>query len=852
MQYDQDEIMNMKNRISLTLLTCVALCTGTQRLQAFIVATNYVSGANDQADSRGTGSGGGDPACRTAPGGVDPVTGVMAKAARASSGAGGGCGAGCGLGNTGGEGSGGAVPAVACGGGDDDNGSKSAPAPAPAYSMPIAPGAAVAPGMPVWQVSEPAINLWLYDEPVGYQPSAGPRLAFMLAFKQRGAPLVASNIYSVGTNWICSWLNYVEDDGIGSQATVTIKSGGQIIYTPPNGSAMEYYTHTTLLRQTNGNTLTGFLRSFPSGATDYYQCIPTYVRLPDGHTPVFLTARADPSGHTNLVFTYAEQLVNSTWMLRLTSVTDGDGRVTTLSYTNSNPSLITGVSDPFGRSAVFHYDAAGRLTNITDTAGLSSAVLYDSQNWITNLTTPYGVTTFLHVDNGFTNSNGSYNTNIIRAIQVVDAVGGTNIYMLRNYSSFVVQPPVPYVSGPLFDSYGQYRDSFHWGPLQAAGLPPVMTNYAATDYLKARLRHWLFATTNCGTGPLLSQTISFQVDPSPDGLNPGQATWYSYDGMACGNYEGTNSCPSFVGRVLPDTTTWYADYQRDGWSRATNVIDTYSSGYGENPLPRTRQYIYSGSDLKTVLGPKGETLAGYAYNNHRPISATNAVGDVTFYTWDSQCRLTSIKTPAGLTTTNLYFASGAYTNFVQTAIDLEINRTNAFTYTNDLVYTHTDERGLTTTNLYDNLNRLTNSANALGAMSYVYSDLDLVRVVDRLGFTTSFAYDALRRRIAETNALGRATLYNYCACGALESIQDAAGNYTYFTYDTAGRRTQTAYPDGYIVNYHYDLVGQLTNTADSAGISVTNWFNNQGQLYAAQDAVWPAFAPRVGRRRPGD
>ena len=123
---------------------------------------------------------------------------------------------------------------------------------------------------------------------------------------------------------------------------------------------------------------------------------------------MFLSVRADPSGRTNLVFTYDEPLVSSVRVLRLTSVTDADGRVTTLSYTNSDHSLITSVTDPFGRTAALRYDNTGRLTNVTDVAGLSSGFEYDSRNWITNLTTPYGVTTFQHVDNGFTNSNGSY------------------------------------------------------------------------------------------------------------------------------------------------------------------------------------------------------------------------------------------------------------------------------------------------------------------------------------------------------------------------------------------------------------------------------------------------------------
>ena len=68
---------------------------------------------------------------------------------------------------------------------------------------------------------------------------------------------------------------------------------------------------------------------------------------PDGNIPVFLSVRADPSGRTNVVFAYDEPLVGGTRVLRLSSVTDADGRVTTLSYTNSDPSLITGVSDPF-------------------------------------------------------------------------------------------------------------------------------------------------------------------------------------------------------------------------------------------------------------------------------------------------------------------------------------------------------------------------------------------------------------------------------------------------------------------------------------------------------------------------
>ena len=204
---------------------------------------------------------------------------------------------------------------------------------------------------------------------------------------------------------------------------------------------------------------------------------------------------------------------------------------------------------------------------------------------------------------------------------------------------------------------------------------------------------------------------------------------------------------------------------------------------------------------------------------------------MTLYTYDSSQRLTSVTAPDGLLTTNFYGADG----FLSQQIVIGYS-TNSYIYSNDLVYTHTDTLGLVTTNLYDNLQRLTNSSDSRGAIVYVYSNLDLVRVEDRMGFTNSFGYDNMRRKISEINALGNATLYSYCTCGSLESVQDAVGNITYFYYDNQGRRINTVYPDLYSVTNSYNLLGQITNTVDSAGMSITNGFNNQGLLVSVNIA----------------
>src|SRR5207249_1563504 len=37
-------------------------------------------------------------------------------------------------------------------------------------------------GMPYWWVSEPYMNLWIQDEPLGYEPARGTRISFRLNF----------------------------------------------------------------------------------------------------------------------------------------------------------------------------------------------------------------------------------------------------------------------------------------------------------------------------------------------------------------------------------------------------------------------------------------------------------------------------------------------------------------------------------------------------------------------------------------------------------------------------------------------------------------------------------------------
>jgi RHS repeat-associated protein len=816
-----------------------------------IFGRGFALGVGDENDGCGNGSGGSTAGSQYA---VLPAAG----AASASCGSCGGA----------------SADGAAAGGGGRGAGGAGHPSPPPPPPPPpsCCDDSGQPTGMPGWQVSEPYETVWLFDTLAAVRPGIGSSLPFRVAYKQRDTRALQTGLFSLGPLWNCSWLGYVTDDSgrYGTLETMYLPLGGERHYA---SGVHEYFSHTLLDRTTDvSNNFTGFALSYPDGAVDYYQFVPTNFSI-NTYPVGLLSAKVDALGHTN-----SFQYIQTNDVTLLLSMTDPDGRVYSLNYTNvAFPTRITGVQDPFGRLCILQYDGSGMLTNLIDSMGMQSSIQYNSLGWATTLGTPYGTTLFQHYTNN-THAGGefgslsdpSYNPTLpTRAVKVIDPAGGTNVFMLKQDSSLVFTNPPDYFNHP---GYGipflpscytsaaiipagvptsgldtntdpasacllYYRGSFHWGPRQAATLPTDLTTYGVAQFIAAGMRHWLH-DDYWGGDYFISQTLDMQQEPSPDGVTPGQTVWLDYSGKTDPRFSGgADSLPCLAASVLPDGTTWYRWSRRDEWGRATNVVETYSTAFGATPLTRTNVYIYNGADPTQVLGPQGETQAGYYYDgSHHVLRATNAVGDVTYFTFDAQGRLVNTLTPAGLNRTNIYFPSGGYSNWVQTAIDLEINRTNSYTYTNDLVYTHTDERGLTTTFVYDNLQRPLSAADSRGTVSYTYDRLDLAQVVDRMGYVTSYGHDALRRVTAETNGLGYYTLYNYCTCGALDSIQDAAGNLTYFYYNNVGREIAINSPDGYSVTNNFNLLGQITNATDSAGVSVTNWFNNQGLLYASTNA----------------
>ena len=690
-------------------------------------------------------------------------------------------------------------------------------------------------GMPVWWVSEPHINLRLEDEPLSYQPALGGAITFHLSYRQRGAVEEDPAVFGVGTNWSCSFRAYlVNESEYGAQLH---RSGaGLIDYSvgypePRDGSILSIAGGGTYQIEYADGSLDVFGHPFVDANN-----VPFY----------FLTAHVDPAGNTN-TFNYA----SSSSIVQLVSVSDPSGASTYLYYDNASfPNLITRVVDHFSRTCYLQYDSQGFLDSITDVQGLATSFTYNTTNseqraWITSMTTPYGPTGFRYGGVDATNLNEATTGDVVnRFVEVTLPTGGKHLFVYRLLSDFLNQwdPTVPSTTPAIVPAtWLNELNSFHWSPLQYAALstsdPTALT---AADYKLGRLRHWLW------DGYLVTSSLALERAPSPDGVAEGQTTWFDYLDQPYPGYIGSVDQPRLVARVLPDGTSWFHYTPRNSHLKPTSYVSTYTAADGTVAL-RTLSFSYAANDIDLLqsLGPNGEQVVSnyFAAGNpfHAPDATYDALNQATLYTYNSHGQVTSIKTPAGLTTTNLYFSSGDSLNRLSTTIDLEISRTNTFTYyAIGLLYSQTDERGLTTARTWDNLQRLTGVAYPDGTTtSNLYVNLDLTATKDRLDHWTYYGYNEIRQQTAITNANGVVTRYGYCSCGALYSVTNAWGTPVaqpiYYSYDFQGNRTNTVLPDVTLSSI-YDPLGRVTNAFDG-WVYRTRVYNSQGLLTTVSNSL---------------
>ena len=324
--------------------------------------------------------------------------------------------------------------------------------------------------------------------------------------------------------------------------------------------------------------------------------------------------------------------------------------------------------------------------------------------------------------------------------------------------------------------------------------------------------------------------------------------WYDYPGKPTGvnGERGSQIMPSVIARVMPDGSTWYQYFERNSIGRATNVIEKWVAD--GTAYYRTNKFNYSsdGVDLLTWYGPTNELVSGRSYNSyHEVLTETNAVGDVTTYTYETSApyRLKTVLTAGGLLSTNIYDSGGRLQTVVDSMSGTPL-RTNIYTWLSGDLRTQTDPRGLTVTNTYDALARLTVLSDALGSATNYWDNLSrLVAVSNYFGQVQATTYDVEDRAIYATDAngvtvtntydnLGRLLTRTYPDAGSEKFGYSARGLTAYtnqlnlvtrYVYDEANRKTAETNANSEIIKYTYSAASDLLTLVD--GKNQTNKWN---------------------------
>lgn len=654
-------------------------------------------------------------------------------------------------------------------------------------------------GMPTYTFHPMPGAIRMADRPVGYSPPVGPSVFFKVNYNDMddSAPTSPPAFTHVGLTWSTDWVAWIE------HVSGTLTSSSQVrVHVPGGGLETAVYdtaagrfkpNHLSFATVTRSGTAT-YTRELPDGSKQVFNA-------PDNPTTpvrVFMTQWFDPQGNS-LTFAYDSNM-------RLVSVTDALGQITTLRYEDTqNIYRITSVIDPFNRTATLAYDSGGRLRSVTDVIGLQTTFVYATGGFIQSMTTPYGITQFAKLQD----VAGS-----IRALEVTDP-GGNKERVEFNDAGGTVQPnlhslpPVVLVGGERVAFYSEdarlsYRNSYYWSKHAMREKPG--------DPSGARNYRW-FTDLNWKVMPVIEAI----KEPLEDRV------WFNYPGGVANAsgwpaYPGQGAKPEKSVRVLANSSAQAAQSYYNALGNPTKTVD---------PLGRTTEYTYAanGVDLMEVRQTTGginERLSANTYNaQHLPLTVTDAAGQTTQYAYNARGQVRTVTNPKNEVTTYNYDENG-YTGYL-TSVDGPLpgnSDTTRFTYDSyGRMRTVTEPDGYVWTYNYDAMDRRTEIAYPDGTSTlFAYDRLDLAVVADRLGRLTQRAYNANRQLIRVTDPLNRVTQYGWCSCGAMDSITDPMGRTTSWKFDVQGRMVNKRYADGSIIRYEYDpTTSRLAKRVDEKG-----------------------------------
>ncbi len=586
----------------------------------------------------------------------------------------------------------------------------------------------------------------------------------------------------------------------GKSTTITlgVPDGNQYLLSKqPNGTFSN-----AIAPSLRGAVLTANVPSGPYTLTWTDGTVYTFtVNTSTGNAGAFLTSITDLNGN---VTTITRSTTNPQ---QIQSVTDPVGRSILLTYGSNG--MVSKATDPIGRTVSYTYYPSGTLQTFTDANGGKTNYTYDSSNNLATITDPRGVMTEQNTYNEIFDG---------RVMQQVEADGGTYnfSYTLLNPATNPGVPTSPVLQTVVTDPLGN-QTTYRFDPqgymvsaTDAIGQTRTLTRDPAHSNLVS-------AYAGLGVCPVCGDpgagNVSYTYDASGNTLTytdgMGNTTTFTYDTR----FNKVNS----VTDARNDTTR----IAYDARGNATSVTDADVN---------TTQLVYDGfGELTQVIDALGnKTQIGWdAYGN--ATSVTDALGNVTQLTYDAVSRLTQTIDALNRKSLTAY----DLLNRVSSQTDPLGNKV-AFGYDQiGNLTTFTDARNNVTHYDYYPAGQLMDRISPLGAKeSYMYdTDSNLTQYTDRRSQLSTFKYDALNRLIQETYPDATVTR-SYDAQSRLQNVNDSQGGIFGFTYDAAGRLLSQDEPTG-VVQYTRDALGRVATRQVAGQATVTYGYDPAGNLLSA-------------------
>jgi len=467
---------------------------------------------------------------------------------------------------------------------------------------------------------------------------------------------------------------------------------------------------------------------------------------------------------------------------QITQITDPVGRSLALTYDNFD--RITSMVDPIGRAVSYTYNSQGSLATVTDPAGGITTYAYDSANRITDITDARGIL-FLHNDY---DGNG-------KVIRQTAADGGVTQFA---YTLLNPNASVSFSSGT--GGTGGGGGSLVLGGATTINTSPVLLTLVTDPLGNATTYHFNAQGFLIDVTDALGQKTVYNRDPGTnqvlsvtDPLN--RTTAYTYD--SAGNVLTTTRLAGTPNAASTSVTYDSVFNEVTSITNALNQMTTMSYDPTGNPTSIVDPLKHS---ITFTYDPQGELLTAgdnlgnktqYGYANGSISTIKDPLGNLTTLTSDAVGRLLSATTPLGQTT----------------------------------VYS------------YDPLNRLLTDTNPVGGTTTFVHDANgnLLSVTDPLGHSISYSYDSMDRLATMTDGLSRVQTLKYDLAGNISQMIDRRGQTATFSYDALNRRSKSSFGVSgstaeSTLTYAYDAAGRVIRIDDSSSGIITDAFDGLDNL----------------------